>query len=225
MGKVIVNSFTVSLDGYGAGPNQSLENPLGVGGMALHRWAFETRTFRALHGGEGGSTGADDEFARRGVENVGAWIIGRKMFGPVRGAWPDESWRGWWGEEPPYRCDVFVLTHHPRKSFSMQGGTTFNFVTSGIEDALRRAREAAGGKNVRVGGGVATVQQYLRARLIDELHIAFAPVLLGSGESLFHNLDLPGLGYEVAEHVATPAATHVVLTRKVHSDPTFGHKI
>ena len=220
MSKLIVNSFTVSLDGYGAGPRQSLEHPLGVGGTELHHWAFATRTFRAMHGGEGGSTGVDDELARRGVENVGAWILGRNMFGPVRGPWPDESWRGWWGDEPPYRCDVFVLTHHPRKSLAMQGGTTFHFVTGGIEEALRRAREAASGNNVRVGGGVATVQQYLRARLIDELHIAFAPLLLGSGEALFHGLDLPALGYEVTEHVATPAATHVVLTRKEYSDPT-----
>lgn len=214
MSKLIVNSFTVSLDGYGAGPRQSVQDPLGVGGTELHHWAFATRTFRAMHGGEGGSTGIDDELARRGVENVGAWILGRNMFGPVRGPWPDDSWRGWWGDEPPYRCDVFVLTQHARKSVAMRGGTTFHFVTGGIEDALERAREAAGGKHVRLGGGVATVRQYLRAQLIDELHIAFAPVLLGSGEALFADLDVPALGYAVTEHVATPAATHVVLTRR-----------
>jgi dihydrofolate reductase len=190
MSRLIVNSFTVSLDGYGAGPEQSVQNPLGVGGIELHHWAFATRTFRAMHGGEGGSTGVDDDLARRGVENVGAWILGRNMFGPVRGSWPDESWRGWWGEEPPYRCDVFVLTHHARKPVAMQGGTTFHFVTGGIEEALKRARKAAGDKQVRLGGGVSTVRQYLRARLIDELHIVFAPVLLGSGEALFQGLDL-----------------------------------
>jgi dihydrofolate reductase len=214
MSKLIVNSFTVSMDGYGAGPRQSMQDPLGVGGTELHHWAFATRTFRAMHGGEGGSTGVDDELARRGVENVGAWILGRNMFGPVRGSWPDDSWRGWWGDEPPYRCDVFVLTHHARKSVAMRGGTTFHFVTGGIEDAFERAREAAGGKHVRLGGGVATIRQYLRARLIDELHVAFAPVLLGSGEALFADLDVPALGYAVTEHVATPAATHVVLTRR-----------
>ena len=213
MTKLRVNSFSVSLDGYGAGPNQSLQEPLGVGGETVHHWMFGTRTFRQLFGNEGGSTGVDDEFAQRGFANVGAWILGRNMFGPVRGAWPDESWRGWWGDNPPYHCDVFVLTHHARKSFAMEGGTTFHFVTGGIEEALSRARKAAGGKDVRLGGGVATIQQYLRARLIDELHIAFAPVLLGSGEALFAGIDLPALGYEVTEHVATPAATHVVLTK------------
>jgi dihydrofolate reductase len=213
MSKLIVNSFTVSLDGYGAGPRQSLQDPLGVGGTELHHWAFATRTFRAMHGGEGGSTGVDDELARRGVENVGAWILGRNMFGPARGPWPDDSWRGWWGDEPPYRCEVFVLTHHARNSIVMRGGTRFHFVTDGIEDALERARQAADGRDVRVGGGVATVRQYLRAQLIDELHIAFAPVLLGSGEALFEGLDVPALGYEVTQHVATPAATHVLLTK------------
>ena len=214
MTKLRVNSFTVSLDGYGAGPNQSMEKPLGVGGEAVHHWLVGTRTFRQLFGNEGGSTGVDDEFAQRGFANVGAWILGRNMFAPVRGPWPDESWRGWWGDNPPYHCEVFVLTHHARKSFAMEGGTTFHFVTGGIEEALSRARKAAGGKDVRVGGGVATIQQYLRARLLDELHIAVSPVLLGSGEALFAGIDLPALGYEVAEHVATPAATHVVLAKK-----------
>jgi dihydrofolate reductase len=213
MSKLRVNSFSVSLDGYGAGPSQSVQEPLGVGGETLHRWMFGTRMWRKLHGNEGGSTGVDDEFAHRGFANVGAWILGRNMFGPVRGPWLDDSWKGWWGEEPPYHCQVFVLTHCRRKSFAMEGGTTFHFVTGGIEDALERARKAAGGQDVRLGGGVATIQQYLRARLIDELHLAFAPVLLGAGEALFAGIDLPALGYGVTEHVATADATHVVLTR------------
>jgi dihydrofolate reductase len=213
MSRLRVNSFSVSLDGYGAGPNQSLEEPLGVGAESLHEWMFPTRTFRQLYGGGVGSTGVDDQFARRGFENLGAWIMGRNMFGPVRGSWPDESWQGWWGKNPPYHCDVFVLTHHARKSFAMEGGTTFHFVTGGIQEALERARKAAGGKDVRLGGGASVVRQYLRERLIDEMHIAFAPVVLGSGEPLFAGLDLPALGYRVAEHAATEAATHVVFTR------------
>ena len=214
MSRLRVNSFSVSLDGYGAGPNQTVQDPLGVGGETLHHWVVGTRTFQTILGNEGGSTGVDDEFAQRGFANVGAWILGRNMFGPVRGAWPDESWRGWWGDEPPYHCEVFVLTHHPRKSFAMKGGTTFHFVTDGIERALERARRAAGGKDVRVGGGVATIRQYLRAGSIDELHLAFAPVLLGSGEALFDGIDMLALGYEVAEHVSTDNATHVVLTKR-----------
>ena len=214
MSKLRVNSFSVSLDGYGAGPNQSVQEPLGVGGESVHRWMFGTRTFRQLYGNGEGSTGIDDEFAQRGFANVGSWILGRNMFGPIRGPWLDDGWRGWWGENPPYHCDVFVLTQHRRKSFAMEGGTTFHFVTGGIEDALERARKAAGGKDVRLGGGVATIQQYLRARWIDEMHLAFAPVLLGSGEALFAGIDLPALGYAVTEHVPTPAATHVVFTRR-----------
>jgi dihydrofolate reductase len=206
-------SITTSLDGYVAGPDQSLEHPLGKGGIDLHQWAYPTRTFRAMHGGAGGETGIDDDVLREVFANAGATIMGRNMFGPVRGPWLDDSWRGWWGDDPPYHCDVFVLTHNRRKSFAMEGGTTFHFVTGGIEDALARARKAAGGKDVRLGGGVATIQQYWRARLIDELHVAFAPVLLGSGEALFVGIDVPALGYEVAEHVATPAATHVVLRK------------
>jgi len=212
MSRLRVNSFSVSLDGYGAGVSQSLQDPLGVGGMKLHHWAWGTRTLRQMFGNEGGSTGIDDEFAQRGFANVGSWILGRNMFGPVRGVWPDDSWKGWWGDEPPYHCDVFVLTNHSRKSFGLSD-TTFHFVTGGTEEALERARKAAGGKDVRVGGGVATIRQYLRARLLDELHLAFAPVLLGSGEALFEGIDLPALGYAVTEHVATPAATHIVLTR------------
>jgi dihydrofolate reductase len=214
MSKLRVNSFSVSLDGYGAGARQSLQEPLGVGGENLHHWVVGTRTFRKLFGNKGGSTGVDDDFARRGFDNVGAWILGRNMFGPVRGPWPDDNWKGWWGDEPPYHCEVFVLTHHPRKSFSMAGATTFHFVTGGIHEALERARKAAGGQDVRLGGGVATIQQYLRARLIDELHLAFAPVFLGSGEPLFAGIDAVELGYEVTEHVATPAATHIVLTKR-----------
>jgi dihydrofolate reductase len=209
-----VNCFAVSIDGYGAGPRQSLDHPLGVGGMALHEWVFPTRTFqRRVLGKEGGATGLDDDFAARGFDGIGAWILGRNMFGPVRGPWPDEGWKGWWGDEPPYHCPVFVLTHHARAPLAMKGGTTFHFVTEGMEAALRRAREAAGGNDIRVGGGVATIRQYLQARLVDEMHLAISPVLLGSGENLFAGLDLPALGYRIAEHVATPAAMHVVVTR------------
>jgi dihydrofolate reductase len=214
MGKLRVASFSVSLDGYGAGPRQDLENPLGVGGMKLHEWVFPTRTFQAMHGkGAGGTAGADDAFARRGMENLGAWILGRNMFGPIRGPWPDDAWKGWWGAEPPYRVPVFVLTHHPRASIEMAGGTTFHFVTEGIDEALRRARQAAGSRDIRVGGGVVTIRQYLRAGLVDELHLAISPVLLGSGEHLLGGVDLPALGFRVTEHVATEAALHVVLGR------------
>jgi dihydrofolate reductase len=214
MAKLRVNSFCVSLDGYGAGPNQSVQDPLGVGGENLHHWLVGSRTFRKLFGKEGGSTGVDDDFAQRGLANVGAWILGRNMFGPVRGPWPDESWRGWWGDEPPYHCEVFVLTHHPRKSLTMRGDTTFHFVTDGIHAALDRARKSAGGKDVRLGGGAATIQEYWRAGLIDELHVAFAPVFLGAGEWLFKGIDPAALGYEVTEHVPTTSATHVVLTKR-----------
>jgi dihydrofolate reductase len=208
-----VHCFALSIDGYGAGPNQDIDNPLGVGGGALHAWAFATRTFHKMFGKDGGSRGVDDDFAARGFENIGAWILGRNMFGPVRGPWPDEGWRGWWGESPPYHVPVFVLTHHPRATLSMEGGTTFEFVTDGIEAALERAVEAANGKDVRLGGGVATIQQYLRAGLIDEMHIAVAPVLLGAGENLLAGVDARSLGYRCTTHVPTPAATHIVLTR------------
>lgn len=214
MSKLRVESFTISLDGYGAGPNQDLEHPLGVGGPALHQWAWPTRTFQKVHGNEGGTTGADDDFAARGFSNIGAWLIGRNMFGPIRGEWPDENWKGWWGDNPPYHVPVFVLSHHPRAPITMAGGTTFHFVTDGIESALKRAKESAKGQDVRLGGGVATIQQYLRARLIDEMHLAIAPSLLGSGEQLFAGLDTVALGYHCSQHVATANATHVVLTRK-----------
>jgi dihydrofolate reductase len=215
MAKLRVESFTISLDGYGAGPDQDLNNPLGVGGTALHGWAIPTRTFqKQLFGNEGGETGVDDAFAARGFDNIGAWILGRNMFGPVRGPWPDESWRGWWGDNPVYHVPVFVLTHHARAPLVMEGGTTFHFVTDGIEAALDRALAAAGGKDVRVGGGASVIQQYLRQRLIDEMHVAISPVLLGAGERLFEGVNLPALGYACTQHVATPRATHIVLSRQ-----------
>lgn len=244
MSKVRVSSFSVSLDGYGAGPSQSLENPLGERGPELFQWFFPTRTFKQMHGQQdsesgdagGGTTGVDNEWAQRGMKNVGAWIMGRNMFGPVRGAWslPDDPWKGWWGEEPPYHVPVFVLTHHPRPPLEMKGGTTFHFVTEGIHAALERAKEAAGkagNKDVRIGGGVSTIRQYLQAPpnardvpvpnardvrdvgLIDELHLAVRPILLGSGENLFAGIDLPALGYRCTEHVSTELAMHVVLKK------------
>ncbi|MCX7174550.1 MAG: dihydrofolate reductase family protein [Proteobacteria bacterium] len=215
MSKLRVESFTISIDGFGAGPNQNLENPLGVGGTDLHPWLVPTRTFqRTLFGADGGTTGIDDDFAARGFKNVGAWILGRNMFGPIRGPWPDMSWKGWWGDNPPYHTPVFVLTHHPRESIAMDGGTTFHFVTDGIVGALERAKDAANGLDVRVGGGAATIRQYLRAGLIDEMHIAISPILLGSGERLFSDLDMLSLGYHCAEHVSSPNATHVVFKKK-----------
>ena len=215
MSKLRVESFTISLDGFGAGPDQTLNQPLGVGGTALHTWAFATRTFqKQLFGSDSGEDGIDEDFAARGFSNVGAWILGRNMFGPVRGPWPDESWRGWWGENPVYHVPVFVLTHHARPPLVMEGGTTFHFVTEGPEVALERARKAAAGKDVRVGGGVSTIQQYLRLRLIDELHIAIAPVLLGAGERLFEGVNLPALGYTCTQHQASSRATHIVLARQ-----------
>jgi dihydrofolate reductase len=213
MSKLRVHGFTLSIDGYGAGPRQDRDNGLGVGGEQLHEWLVTTRTFKSMSGGQGGATGVDDDFARRGIEDIGAWILGRNMFGPIRGAWPDDAWKGWWGSNPPYHVPVFVLTHHPRKSIEMEGGTTFHFVTEGIEEALTRAKQAAGPKDVRLGGGVATIRQYLRARLVDEMHLAVSPVVLGSGEHLLAGLDLLALGYRVVEHVASEAAMHVVLAQ------------
>ncbi|MFO1280865.1 MAG: dihydrofolate reductase family protein [Burkholderiales bacterium] len=212
MSNVRVACFAVSLDGYGAGPDQSREHPLGVGGLGLHEWSHATRTFRAMFGMEGGSTGVDDSAIERGFRGVGAWILGRNMFGPVRGEWTPE-WRGWWGENPPYHVPVFVLTHYPRAPIVMDGGTTFHFVTGGIHRALDLAREAAAGEDVRIGGGVATVRAYLQARLIDELHLVIAPVLLGRGESLFDALDLVELGYRCTEHRPSERVTHVRLER------------
>jgi dihydrofolate reductase len=209
-----VQSFAVSIDGYAAGPNQDLQNPLGVRGPELMEWFVNTRFWRGMHGQEGGETGIDNEIAEQGFSGIGAWILGRNMFGPVRGPWPDDSWRGWWGEEPPYHTPVFVLTHHPRAPLRMAGGTEFRFVTEGIHAALEQATAAAGGRDVRLGGGVATVREYLNAALVDELHLAFRPVLLGTGENLWSGIDLHALGYECARSVAGERATHVFLRRR-----------
>jgi dihydrofolate reductase len=214
MPRLRVHAFAISIDGFGAGPDQDLDNPLGVGGLAMHEWAFATQTFHRMLGNEGGTTGIDDEFVARGFDNIGAWILGRNMFGPVRGAWPDDSWKGWWGENPPFHTPVFVLTHHSRAPIVMQGGTTFNFVTGGVHAALEQAVAAADGRDVRLGGGVATVRQYLRAGLVDEMHVAIAPVLLGSGEHLFADIDMLKLGYVCGETVATPKATHIVMSKR-----------
>jgi dihydrofolate reductase len=208
-----VAAIGVSIDGYAAGLGQDLDHPLGVGAATLFDWFFATRTWRTMHGQDGGETGIEDAFARRGIENVGAWIIGRNMFGPVRGPWADDTWRGWWGDEPPYRLPVFVLTHHPRAPVVMKGGTTFYFVSGGIEAALALASEAAGAADVRIGGGAATIRSFLRAGSVDEMHLALAPVLLGGGEPLFADLDLPALGYAVKEIVSGERATHVTVAR------------
>jgi dihydrofolate reductase len=215
MSKLRVHGFSISIDGYGAGPSQDLQNPLGVGGPELFDWFFHTRTWHRMQGSEEGEKNVDDEIAAKGFDGFGAWILGRNMFGPVRGPWPDDSWRGWWGDEPPYRVPVFVLTHHPRPPIRMKGGTVFTFVTDGIHAALQQAKDAAGGRDVRLGGGVATIRQYLRAALIDELHLAISPVLLGSGEHLLHGLDTRALGYECVEHVpGARAAAHVILRKR-----------
>ena len=213
MTKVRVAGFSISLDGFGAGPEQSLENPLGKGGRELHQWMFGTRMFRAMIGKDGGSDGIDDTYAQRSMDGFGAFILGRNMFGPDRGAWPDMSWKGWWGDNPPYHAPTFVLTHHPRDPIQMEGGTTFIFVTGGIEATLQQAKAAAGARDVKIGGGVETVRQYLRAGAIDELHFAVLPVVLGQGEAMFTGIDLPVLGYRVTEHRATELATHYVLSR------------
>ena len=212
--KLRVNCFSISLDGYGAGVEQSLQNPMGMDGMELHNWVLGTRTFKTMLGQSGGSTGVDDQFAQRGFENVGAWILGRNMFGPIRGPWPDDAWKGWWGTNPPYHTHVFVLTHHARDPIDMEGGTTFHFVTDGIHSALKAAREAAQGKDVRLGGGVSTVRQYMAQRLVDELHLAVSPTLLGRGEALFQGQDWRALGYRCVEQVGTEHATHVMLRRQ-----------
>lgn len=214
MPKVRVLSFAVSLDGYGAGPNQDLQNPLGVGGPELMEWFFHTRAWRAMHGQADGEAGVDNAMAEQGFAGIGAWILGRNMFGPVRGPWPDDSWKGWWGDEPPYHTPVFVLTHHPRPPLAMAGGTEFRFVTEGIDAALQQAKAAAGERDVRIGGGVATVREFLCAGLIDELHLAVRPVLLGAGEHLFNGLNLRELGYECVRSVAGEGATHVFLHKR-----------
>lgn len=212
--KVRVNCFSISLDGYGAGVEQSLQQPLGVHGEDLHGWMRDTRSFKTMIGQSGGTTDVDEQFVQRGFENMGAWILGRNMFGPVRGPWPDDSWKGWWGPNPPYHVPVFVLTHHARPPLDMEGGTTFHFVTDGIHAALKAARQAANGKDVRLGGGVSVIRQYMAERLVDELHLAVSPVLLGRGESLFGAQDWRALGYRCVEQVATEKATHVVLRRE-----------
>jgi dihydrofolate reductase len=214
MSKLRVQSFTVSLDGFGAGPNQDVDNPLGVRGPELMEWFFPTQLWRSMQGLGEGESGRDNEIAHQGFAGIGAWILGRNMFGPVRGPWPDDSWKGWWGDEPPYHTPVFVLTHHARAPLHMAGGTQFHFVTDGIHAALERARAAAGGKDVRLGGGVATVREYLRAGLIDELHLAVRPILLGRGENLFAGIDAPALGYECVDSVAGERATHVFVRKR-----------
>ena len=213
MSKVKVACFGLSIDGFSAGPRQGIDDPLGVGGLSLMAWFFPTRSFQQMHGGVDGETGIDDDFATRGAADIGAWILGRNMFGPVRGPWPDESWKGWWGDNPPYHVPVFVLTHHAREPLVMAGGTTFHFVTEGIHAALDAAKKAAGDRDVRIGGGVDTVRQYLQAGLVDEVHLALSATLLGQGEALLPGIDLPALGFRCTERAASPLATHVVLTR------------
>ena len=213
MGKVRVAGFAVSIDGFGAGPDQSLEDPLGKRGGELHNWFYPTRTFRSMVGQDGGTEGTDDRVARATTEGFGAVILGRNMFGPVRGEWPDEAWKGWWGDNPPFHAPTFVLTHHARAPIVMEGGTSFHFVTDGIEAALARAKAAAGDLDVKISGGASTIRQYLLAGAIDEVRLALSPVVLGRGESLFAGIDLPGLGYRVTEVVQTELATHLALTR------------
>jgi len=215
MSKVKVAAFSISIDGFGAGPRQDLQNPLGVRGTELHKWFFPTEIFKKMQGQSGGSTGIDNEAAAQSLENVGAWILGRNMFGPVRGPWKDESWKGWWGDNPPYHVPVFVLTHHARVPLAMEGGTTFHFVTDGLESALKQAKEAAKGKDVRIGGGVAALRQFLLAGQIDEMHLAVSPVLLGEGEHLFSGINLHQLGLRVERSVAGENATHVFMKRLV----------
>lgn len=218
MAHVRVSSFAVSIDGFAAGPRQSLEHPLGVNGPDLMEWFFHTRVWNAMQGNPGGETSVDNRMAERALENLGAWILGRNMFGPVRGPWPNYEWKGWWGDEPPYHVPVFVLTHHARPPLEMKGGTTFHFVTDGIHRALEQARAAAGDRDIRIGGGVATVRQFVEARLIDELHLAVRPVLMGEGEGLFHGIDWRALGYQVAEHVAGERAMHITIRRHTSAD-------
>jgi dihydrofolate reductase len=213
MSKVRIHNFSISIDGYGAGPNQTVDSPLGVGGEELHNWMVKTATFHKMYGGQEGEEGIDDDFTARGVVNIGAWILGRNMFALSRGEWSDDGWKGWWGENPPYHGPVFILTHHPRASIPMEGGTTFHFVTEGIHVALDRARKAASGKDVRIVGGVNVIQQYIRERLVDEMHISIAPVVLGSGEHLYQGINLLELGYKLTEHITTSDAMHLVFTR------------
>lgn len=214
MTKLRVHGFAVSLDGFGAGPRQDLEHPLGVNGPDLMEWFFHTTVWRNMHGQGDAETGVDNEVAKGGFENVGAWILGRNMFGPIRGEWPNDDWKGWWGDEPPYHVPAFVLTHYPREPITMKGGTEFRFVTDGIQSALDQAKEAAGDRDVRLGGGVLTVRQYLRAGLIDDMHLAVRPVVLGEGEHLFQGIDMRALGYETEKHLQGERAMHVFLRRR-----------
>jgi dihydrofolate reductase len=214
MSRLVVKGFGLSIDGYSAGPSQSLEHPLGVNGPELMDWFFHTHVWREMHGQPGGDTGVDNEIAKQGFENMGAWILGRNMFGPIRGPWTGDEWKGWWGDEPPYHVPTFVLTHHARPPVSMKGGTTFYFVTDGIHAAFERAKAAAGERDIRIGGGPATIRQYLSARLIDEMHLAIRPVLLGTGESLLSGLDLRAMGYECTRHVVGERALHVFIRRR-----------
>lgn len=213
MSRVRVAGFAVSVDGFGAGPDQSLEDPLGKQGKSLHDWYFHTRTFRAMVGQEGGSEDVDDRFARASMTGFGAFILGRNMFGPIRGDWPDDVWKGWWGDNPPYHAPTYILTHHARPPLVMQGGTTFHFVTDGPEVALSMARAAARDLDIKIGGGVSTVRQYLEMGAVDDMHLAVSPVVLGRGEALFADIDLPSLGYRITETASTPRATHLVFTR------------
>ncbi|MBK8944424.1 MAG: dihydrofolate reductase family protein [Ignavibacteriae bacterium] len=214
MQKLRVQSFSISIDGFGAGPNQSLENPLGIGGPNLHKWFFPTKTFQKnVMGKDGGTTGIDNSFAERGFDNIGAWILGRNMFSPYRGPWLDENWKGWWGDNPPYQVPVFILTNYPRKSIEMEGGTTFHFITDGIHSALKKAFDSANGKDVRLGGGINVIRQYLKEKLIDEMHIAVSPVFLGSGENLFSQINIVDLGYNCVEYISTENTTHLVLKK------------
>jgi len=214
MQKLRVESFSISIDGFGAGPNQSLENPLGIRGTELAEWFFPTEVFQKnVLGKNEGTTGIDNNFAKRGFDNIGAWILGRNMFGPIRGPWPDENWKGWWGDNPPYHIPVFVLTNHKREPIEMEGGTTFYFVTEGIHAALERAFNDAKGKDVRIGGGVNVIRQYLKEKLIDEMHLVISPVLLGSGENLFSNIDLFSIGYKCTEHKSSENAMHLIIKK------------
>lgn len=213
MSKIRVAGFSLSIDGFGAGPEQSLENPLGKRGPEMFQWFFGTKTFKAMTGQSGGPEGVDDQYAHRAMDGFGAFILGRNMFGPIRGDWPDMDWKGWWGDDPPYHAPTFILTHYPREPIVMEGGTTFHFVTEGIETALGQARAVAGGKDIKIGGGVSTVRHYLQAGLVDEIHFAIAPVLLGQGESMFRGIDMHALGFKVVEQAATEHATHIVLSR------------
>lgn len=215
MGKVRVATFSVSIDGFGAGPRQDLDNPLGVRGFELHAWFQDTEVFKKMHGLSGGTQGIDNDFAAQSFENVGAWILGRNMFGPVRGPWEDESWKGWWGDNPPYHTPVFVLTHHARPPLAMGGGTTFYFITDGLQSALEQAKEAAKDKDVRIGGGVSVIRQYLTADQVDEMHLALSPVLLGEGEHLFSGMNLPKLGFAVSRIVSGEKALHVLIERRI----------